>query len=105
MAEQHLRQFLERLQPLTNSGHASWFEFASEIFRLTGRRINLEPVSSSAFQRKAKRPAKAVLLNRKAASLRPWQAALAEYLEEQGVTVAAGAQPSVITQNRPLMIT
>ena len=80
---------------LTNSGHASWFEFASEIFRLTGRRINLEPVSSSAFQRKATRPAKAILLNTKAASLRPWQAALAEYLGEQGVTIAAGGQRSL----------
>jgi dTDP-4-dehydrorhamnose reductase len=77
---------------LTNSGSASWFEFATEIFRLTDRRVKLEPVSSSAFQRKAKRPSKAVLLNTKAASLRPWHAALAEYLEEQGVTVASGAQ-------------
>ena len=68
---------------LTNSGHASWFEFADEIFRLTGRRIKLEPVSSSASPRKAQRPARAVLLNTKTAPLRSWQAALTEYLGER----------------------
>ena len=82
---------------LTNSGHASWFEFAGEIFRLTGRRINLEPVSSSAFPRKARRPARAVLLNTKAAPLRSWQAALTEYLEEQGITT-----PADVSQGEPL---
>ena len=74
---------------LTNSGHASWFEFASEIFRLTGRRIRLEPVPSSAFPRKAHRPARAVLRNTKTAPLRSWQAALKEYLEDQGLTTPA----------------
>lgn len=69
---------------LTNSGHASWFEFAGEIFRLTGRRINLEPVPSTAFPRKAQRPAKAVLRNTKTAPLRSWQDALREYLEGEG---------------------
>lgn len=68
---------------LTNSGHASWLEFAREIFRITGRSIHLEPVPSVTFQRKAQRPAKAVLLNTKAAPLRPWQEALAEYLEDR----------------------
>ncbi|MGO9008848.1 MAG: dTDP-4-dehydrorhamnose reductase [Bryobacteraceae bacterium] len=82
---------------LTNSGHASWFEFAGEIFRLTGRRINLEPVPSSAFPRKAHRPAVAVLLNKKTAPLRSWQAALTEYLEELGV-----AKPTDVAQGRTL---
>lgn len=82
---------------LTNSGHASWFEFAGEIFRLAGRRVHLEPVSSSAFPRKAQRPARAVLLNTRTAPLRSWQAALAEYLEDQGVTTPADrAQPGAL---------
>jgi len=68
---------------LTNSGHASWFELAREIFRLTGRQVALEPVPSSAFPRKAHRPAQAILLNTKAPPLRSWQAALAEYLSER----------------------
>jgi dTDP-4-dehydrorhamnose reductase len=67
---------------LTNSGHASWYELAREIFRITDRRINLEPVPSSSFPRKAIRPARAVLINHKATPLRPWQAALAEYLND-----------------------
>jgi dTDP-4-dehydrorhamnose reductase len=64
----------------TNSGGASWFEFAKEIFRIAGRSINMIPVPSTHFPRKATRPAKAILLNTKLPPLRPWQAALAEFL-------------------------
>ena len=77
---------------LTNSGRASWFELASEIFQLTGRRIQMEAVPSSAFPRKAQRPARAVLRSTKTAPLRSWQAALREYLENQGVTTPADSQ-------------
>jgi dTDP-4-dehydrorhamnose reductase len=70
---------------LTNSGRASWVEFAAEVFRLTDRHIELVPVSSSAFPRKANRPGKALLLNKKTALLRSWQAALSQHLEERGI--------------------
>lgn len=65
---------------LCNSGSASWFDFAREIFRLTGRNVELVPVPSSAFPRKAKRPARAVLLNTRRPVLRPWQEALSDLL-------------------------
>jgi dTDP-4-dehydrorhamnose reductase len=63
-----------------NSGSASWFDLAAEIFRALGRPVQLEAVGASAFPRKALRPARSVLLNTKATPLRNWQAALGEYL-------------------------
>jgi dTDP-4-dehydrorhamnose reductase len=65
---------------LTNRGSASWFELAREIFRVTGKTINLVPVPSTHFPRKALRPLKAILHNTKLPELRPWQEALAEFL-------------------------
>ena len=46
----------------TNSGQASWFEFAQEIFTLVGADSGrVVPVSSSEYLRPAKRPAYSVL--------------------------------------------
>ena len=46
----------------TNSGEATWFEFAQEIFNLAGADIKrIMPVSSSEYQRPAKRPSYSVL--------------------------------------------
>jgi dTDP-4-dehydrorhamnose reductase len=48
----------------TNSGQASWFEFAHEIFRLCGNGVSVDRVvrtDSSSFVRPAKRPAYSVL--------------------------------------------
>jgi dTDP-4-dehydrorhamnose reductase len=66
---------------LTNGGGASWFDFAREIFRIAKRNVTLLPVPSSHFPRKAVRPSRAILLNTKLPPLRPWQAALAEFLD------------------------
>jgi dTDP-4-dehydrorhamnose reductase len=65
---------------MTNSGSASWFDFAREIFRIAGRSPTVLPVPSSHFPRKAQRPPRAILLNTKLPPLRPWKAALAEFL-------------------------
>jgi dTDP-4-dehydrorhamnose reductase len=65
---------------LTNSGGASWFDFAREIFRIAGRNVTVLPVPSTHFPRKAARPPRAILLNTKLPPLRPWKAALAEFL-------------------------
>ncbi|MFA5991588.1 MAG: dTDP-4-dehydrorhamnose reductase [Candidatus Doudnabacteria bacterium] len=65
---------------ITNSGQASWFDFAQEIFRILNKQIVLEPVSAVEFKRTAKRPKKAVLLNTKLPSMRSWQEALREFL-------------------------
>jgi len=65
---------------ITNSDSASWYDFAREIFNITGKKVNLESVSSKTFPRKAPRPKKTVLLNTKLPKLRPWQEALKEFL-------------------------
>ena len=65
---------------VTNSGGASWYDFAREIFRIAGKRTTVLPVPSARFPRKAKRPPRAVLLNTLLPPLRPWQEALTDFL-------------------------
>jgi dTDP-4-dehydrorhamnose reductase len=65
---------------VTNGGGASWYDFAREIYRITGKSTTVLPVPSTRFPRKAKRPARSVLLNTKLPPLRPWQDALADFL-------------------------
>jgi dTDP-4-dehydrorhamnose reductase len=68
----------------TNSGVASWFDFAREVFTLAG--LDAErvlPTDSSAFVRPAPRPSYSVLGHESWAAaglspMRPWQEALAE---------------------------
>jgi dTDP-4-dehydrorhamnose reductase len=68
----------------TNSGHATWFEFALEIFKLVGADTSrVIPVSTSEFPRPAKRPSYSVLGHdnwdkTKVAPMRDWRIALAE---------------------------
>lgn len=68
----------------TNSGQATWFEFAQEIFKLTGADVGrVTPVSSSEYPRPAKRPSYSVLSHDAWAStsvepLRDWRIALAD---------------------------
>ncbi len=49
---------------LTCEGEATWFEFAREIFRLAGRRQDIQPCSTSDFPRPAPRPGNSRLENR-----------------------------------------
>jgi dTDP-4-dehydrorhamnose reductase len=66
----------------TNSGSASWFDFAREIFRLAGLDPErVKPVNSAAFVRPAPRPAYSVLGHDGWAAvglppMRPWRDAL-----------------------------
>jgi dTDP-4-dehydrorhamnose reductase len=68
----------------TNSGQATWFEFAQEIFKLSGAMVGrVTPVSSSEYPRPAKRPSYSVLSHDAWAStsvkpMRDWRIALAE---------------------------
>jgi dTDP-4-dehydrorhamnose reductase len=68
----------------TNSGQATWFEFAEEIFKLTRADVNrIIPVSSSEYVRPAKRPKYSVLshdswANTALKPMRDWRIALAE---------------------------
>jgi dTDP-4-dehydrorhamnose reductase len=74
---------------LTNSGHCSRYEFACEILRLSGRaHVPVTPITRAEFARPSTPPPYAPLANTAAAALgirlRPWQAALAEFLGVPG---------------------
>jgi len=76
------------LYHMTNRGECSWYDFAQEIFRLTGLKPNLSPTTSQAFGAKAKRPKYSVLDNRNLRllgleDLRDWHQALSDYLQER----------------------
>jgi dTDP-4-dehydrorhamnose reductase len=64
----------------TNSGSASWYNWAEEIFRIKGIKVNLHEKSFAEFNRPAHRPQYGILLSTKLRPLRPWQEALQEYL-------------------------
>ena len=72
----------------TNSGQATWFEFAQEILNLAGADVGrVKPVSSSEYPRPAKRPSYSVLSNDAWASssvkpMRDWRIALAEVMPD-----------------------
>lgn len=68
----------------TNSGQVTWFEFAREIFKLSGADVNrVIPVSSSEYLRPATRPSYSVLSHDSWAKtaikpMRDWRIALTE---------------------------
>jgi len=69
----------------TAEGSCSWYEFAREIFELTGTRVALKVASANEFPAKVPRPRYSVLENRalKLAGLNtflPWQDGLRDYL-------------------------
>ena len=72
---------------VTNSGYCTWYELASEAVARAGMQsIPIAPVSSSEFPRPALRPANSVLANAHLERdglplMRPWQAAVREYVE------------------------
>jgi dTDP-4-dehydrorhamnose reductase len=83
---QATRALIEEKKPwgvyhLTNSGVASRYDWAKEIFNLKGLKSTLNHVDASYFTRPAARPTYEVLNNTKFIELRPWTEALREYLE------------------------
>ena len=71
---------------VANTGYCTWCEFAKEIFRLAGKKVTVEPVTSEAFAAKAKRPHNSRMDLSKVtengfAPLPAWQDALARYLK------------------------
>jgi dTDP-4-dehydrorhamnose reductase len=76
------------LYHLTNSGDCSWYEFAAEIFRLSGLSPSLTAIPTVDYPTPAKRPEYSVLDLSQLTSVgvarpRPWQEALAEYLSKR----------------------
>jgi dTDP-4-dehydrorhamnose reductase len=82
-----VRQDARGIIHATNEGSCSWFEFAQEILRQAGRNsVRVLPISTVQANRLARRPAHSVLsptsLHALGIRLRPWQEALAAYLQE-----------------------
>jgi dTDP-4-dehydrorhamnose reductase len=76
---------------LTNAGSCSWYDFARFGLSLAGLTPEIEPVSQEAFASPVRRPRYSVLDNAKVNAdaalaalgfepMRPWEAALAEYI-------------------------
>lgn len=70
---------------MVNGGFCSWNEFAEEIFRLAGKDVKVNAITSDRLGRPAKRPAYSVLRNFALEKtigdpMRPWREALADFL-------------------------
>jgi len=65
----------------TNEGYCSWYEFAVEIFSMSGITVNLKPIPSSEYPTKAKRPFNSRLI-KNGAKMNHWKVALKNYLKE-----------------------
>ncbi|WBL20908.1 dTDP-4-dehydrorhamnose reductase [Zunongwangia sp. HRR-M8] len=71
----------------SNEGVASWYDFAFNIFKISGINIGLKPIRSEDYPTAAKRPCYSVLDKRKAKStfqiqIPHWQDSLIKALEE-----------------------
>jgi dTDP-4-dehydrorhamnose reductase len=84
LVELGLSKSLSGIYHGTNSGQATWFDFALEIFKLSGADVSrVVPVSSSEYPQPAKRPAYSVLSHAAWAKtsvkpMRDWRIALVE---------------------------
>jgi len=72
----------------TSQGDCTWYDFAAEIFRQSGLSPNLGRAKTGDFGERATRPGYSVLENEALQKLgmdmmRPWQEALAGYLQER----------------------
>lgn len=77
------------LYHVTNAGSCSWYEFALEIFRLAGKKVEVSPIPSSEYPLPAPRPANGLLSPLGSPELRHWREALAEYLEREAAVAGA----------------
>jgi dTDP-4-dehydrorhamnose reductase len=77
------------LYQVTSQGECSWYEFARTIYELSGMHVDLSPISTAESGSRARRPAYSVLGHRRwvdagMPELRPWRAALGDYLRAKG---------------------
>jgi dTDP-4-dehydrorhamnose reductase len=73
---------------LVGTGHCSRYDYVREVLRIAGRgQIQIDPVSLSDFERDSTPPAFSALANTAATALgitlRPWQEAVAEFLQSE----------------------
>lgn len=79
------------LYHITNAGQCSWYEFTARILELSGLQAELTPQTTAESGAAARRPAYSVLENAALQAIgldemRPWQEALAEYLQARQKT-------------------
>jgi dTDP-4-dehydrorhamnose reductase len=80
----------------TAEGSCSWYEFASEIFRVTGARVRLEKARPGEFPAKVPRPKYSVLENRALKTARlnvftDWRDGLKGYLNARTEAAVAAS--------------
>ena len=79
---------------VTNEGECSWYEFAQEIIRLSGRPATVEPIMTDQTDRPAARPAYSVLSaerrRRLGIKMPHWKEALNGYIRRVAPTLTAG---------------
>jgi dTDP-4-dehydrorhamnose reductase len=85
LAERHAQVAKPELLHVSNTGPTTWHDFAVAIGKAVAPDQAINPVDSSAFKTKAKRPAYSVLSTVKfekefGYAMRPWQEGLAEVL-------------------------
>ncbi|MDQ6601103.1 MAG: dTDP-4-dehydrorhamnose reductase, partial [Chloroflexota bacterium] len=82
------RQPLPGVYHLTNTGTASWYEWACATFQMAGLAPEVSPIPAAEFPRPCTPPTNGVLINRAAAhlgiALPPWQDALHRCLASMG---------------------
>src|SRR2546422_1816577 len=88
----------------TAEGSCSWFEFARQVFSLTGTQADLEVAFPGEFPAKVPRPKYSVLENRALKDrglnrFRPWQDGLRRYLDLREGVVALGSPMSRTLEN------
>ena len=70
---------------VTNEGDCTWHEFATEIVRLAGHRVPVEPITTADMPRPAKRPAYSVLsaerLHHLGFTMPSWQDGLQRFMK------------------------
>ncbi len=77
---------------VTNSGNCTWYEFATEVVRMSGLPTVVRPVTTAEFPRPARRPAYSVLspdsLHAYNIHMPEWQDALRRYLGSSPVAAS-----------------
>ncbi len=73
---------------ITNSGYCSWYDFASAIIKIDGKKANLSPISTAKSGTKIRRPVSTILIGKalEKHGLEPmpnWKDALSRYLRQK----------------------
>ncbi len=88
LAEASIRLFLDHrpygIYHLANSGSASWFDYAEEVFKIKNiDDVIIHKVAAAEFVRRGQRPHNSVIINTKLPAQRDWRPALREFLNNQ----------------------